>query len=135
MIEELLKRAEVRGTCWVWIGAHCSDGYGHKSLGGIKHRVHRLAYEAAIGPIPTGLEIDHLCGVRACFNPAHLEAVTHRENLLRGGAFAGVNARKQHCPQGHRLAGDNLANHAARRGRRVCRICLNERARMRWKSR
>ncbi len=74
--------------CWVWNGRLNDDGYGVLDLswrrGGPKSRsAHRLAYELFVGPIPDGLEIDHLCAVRRCVNPAHLEAVTHAENVRR----------------------------------------------------
>ena len=76
------------GGCWVWFGAQCTpNGYGqlYITVDGVKKKlyVHRVAYELVIGNIPDGLEIDHLCRVRNCVNPDHLEAVTHRENILR----------------------------------------------------
>jgi hypothetical protein len=82
---------------------------------------HRLSYEEFVGPIPESHDIDHLCGQRACLNPAHLDPVTHRENLRRGGGFAGVNARKTHCKQGHPLEGANVYEHPT--NGRYCREC------------
>jgi hypothetical protein len=88
--------------CWMWIGARNADGYGNF---GVKHReivdAHRVAYQLLVGPIPEGLSIDHLCRVRACVNPKHMEPVTHRENVLRGNSPAAANARKTRCPLGH----------------------------------
>ena len=74
--------------CWIWNGRLSDDGYGVLDLswrgGGPKScYAHRAAYELLVGPIPDGLELDHLCFVRSCVNPAHLEAVTHVENLRR----------------------------------------------------
>src|SRR6266496_2265386 len=75
-------------ACWLWTGKTGRDGYGRIGLGGrgalVRVRAHRFAYELLIGPIPDGLQIDHLCRVRHCVNPAHLEPVTQRENILRG---------------------------------------------------
>jgi glycine/D-amino acid oxidase-like deaminating enzyme len=77
--------------CWIWAKTRDKCGYGRASTGRVmvgqrKRSVlaHRWAYELAIGPIPEGLEIDHLCNVRSCVNPLHLEPVTHRENVRRG---------------------------------------------------
>jgi hypothetical protein len=77
--------------------------------------------------IPPDFDIDHLCRNRRCVNPEHLEAVTHRENMVRGDTFAARNAAKTHCSKGHPLSGENLVNQ--KRGDRVCRICANARVR------
>jgi hypothetical protein len=77
---------------------------------------HRVIYEYLVGPIPDGLSIDHLCRVRHCVNPAHLEPVTHRENVLRGQAPTAVNGRKTRCKRGHEF------NRTVRNGRR-CYTC------------
>ena len=97
-------------TCWLWGGTLDKDGYGVYShwRGGDwrtgkmdKARTHMAAYVMAHGPIPEGLTIDHLCRVRACCNPAHLEAVTVRQNTMRGGGPTAVNAAKDTCEFGH----------------------------------
>lgn len=70
--------------CWVWAKAKQADGYGIVNRDGCVQLAHRFYYESSVGPIPPGLQIDHLCRVRACVNPAHLEPVTQSENRLRG---------------------------------------------------
>jgi hypothetical protein len=74
-----------------------------------------------MGAVPEGLELDHLCRVRGCVNPKHLEPVTHRENLMRGESWSAVNARKTHCPEGHPY--DETNTYIDGKGRRRCREC------------
>lgn len=109
--------------CMLWIGAIQGDGYGHFKVAGRMVKAHRFAYEMWAGPIPDGLHLDHLCRVRNCVAPGHLEPVTNRENILRGEARAARQARQSHCRNGHPLFGDNLVRSAAARGQRVCRTC------------
>lgn len=77
-------KVDKSGGCWVWTGACNSDGYGNFLFEGANWRAHRWSYERLVGPIPDGLVIDHLCCVTRCVNPAHLEPVTHLENVRRG---------------------------------------------------
>jgi hypothetical protein len=112
------------GECWPWLGVTNFDGYGYFRRDGRTVMAHRYAYELEAGPIPEGLEPDHLCRNRACCNPAHMEPVTHRENVLRGEGTAAVNARKTHCPREHELSGDNLYVNPS--GHRRCRTCQRE---------
>ena len=116
-------------NCWLWDGGDNGAGYGQTTWEGRTQLVHRLVYAAVWGPIPAGMEIDHLCRQRACYNPWHLEAVTRRENQRRGMGVAGLNARKTTCPKGHPYA-DRL-NY---RGGRKCLVCRREEWK-RWKAR
>jgi hypothetical protein len=120
------KVAAASNGCWLWTGSRYSNGYGYFWLRrGRSALAHRVAYELAAGPIDEGMELDHLCRVRHCVNPAHLEAVTHRVNDLRGVGVSAINAAKTHCPAGHPLSGDNLY---VARGKRQCRTCRRRHA-------
>lgn len=115
------KYEEDENGCWVWIGAMSSVGYGRFKVSGRLVSPHRWSYENFVGPIPENLVIDHLCRNRRCVNPQHLEAVSHRENVLRGIGPTAFNARKTHCPSGHLLSGPNL--YLTPQGRRACFEC------------
>lgn len=126
--ERVARRLTVSESgCWVWGGSHSPSGYGYISsitgLDGVTRnvRAHRFVYELLVGPIPEGLTIDHLCRVRDCVNPAHLEPVTSRENTLRGNTLPAANAAKTHCPQGHGYTTENT--YVTSMGRRMCRSC------------
>jgi hypothetical protein len=120
--ERILRRTRVDAAgCWVW-QASMQGGYGRLNMHGRKVFAHRLAWECRFGPVPDGLELDHLCRNKACCNPDHLEPVTHTANVGRG--LNGV--LRTHCARGHELAGANLCVQAG--GRRRCRICQRERS-------
>jgi hypothetical protein len=106
--------------CLLWAAGLTTDGYAAFSIGDKKLRAHRLSYEHFVGPIPVGLTLDHLCRVRSCVNPAHLEAVTKRTNTLRGLSPVAHYARATHCIHGHAFTSNNtyIFN-----GRRCCRTC------------
>ena len=119
-LQRFNKYVEFSGACWLWTGGKNSGGYGTFHLG---HTVdsHRFAHEFFKGPIPPDIQIDHLCRVRNCVNPDHLEAVTQQENIKRG--VVGIkNRNKTHCPQGHEYAGDNLYTRPKVKGR-YCKKC------------
>lgn len=123
--ERLWAKVDTSGECWLWTGATTANGYGVLSV--FTERLdrhtnalaHRLAYELLIGPIPQGLEIDHLCRVRHCVNPEHMEAVTHRENQRR------MSEAVTHCRNaGHELTPENTR--VSPNGRRRCLACQSE---------
>lgn len=119
---KLIARTDRSGECWIWRGALLASGYGQMKSCGKNRRVHRVAYELAYGPVPDGLVIDHLCRVKACCRPDHLEAVTQRENLLRGNTVNAANAAKVTCVNGHALSGANVYVNPTT-GHRSCRSC------------
>lgn len=110
--------------CHNWIGVPNEHGYGKIGAQAPDRRkllAHRAAYELAVGPVPKGLELDHLCRNRLCCNPVHLEAVTHRENILRSQNFVAVAAAKTHCLRGHPFSVENTRLRA--NGTRGCKAC------------
>ncbi len=132
--------------CWIWTSLIAPNGYAvlYDGAKGRKQPAHRIAYEIFVGMVPFGLELDHLCRVRHCVNPEHLEAVTHLENVRRGiaaikkkrGIFpkgaGGWQKLNTHCPKGHLYSGENL--YVSPKGFRACRECRRECTRA-WKKR
>ena len=105
--------------CKIWNKGMSGNGYGSFCENGKHQPAHRYVYETKVGPIPEGLQIDHLCRNRACVNVDHLEPVTQRENLRRG-AQAMWDARDGKCKNGH-AAEKILSNPTT--GRKTCREC------------
>ena len=106
--------------CWEWTACRSKDGYGFFGINGKNKYAHRVAYEMLVGPIPEGLELDHLCVNPPCVNPAHLEPVTRQENHRRSKAGI-VNASKTHCRRGHPYDDENTYRYP--NGARRCRQC------------
>lgn len=126
-------KIEVIDGHWIWMGARSGAHgkprdmqYGYFNVGGKILRAGRVAYTALVGPIPDGLELDHLCRIRPCVNPACLEPVTTRENCLRGESPASHQARQTHCKYGHEFTPGNTYNY---RGKRYCKACNRRKAR------
>ena len=113
--------------CWEWTAGKVPNGYGMFWMDGRHHGAHRVSWLLHKGFIPVGLQLDHLCRVRHCVNPDHLEPVTTQENLLRGETNAAHNAAKTHCPQGHPYAGSNL--YRSKTNERYCLTCIRQRKR------
>lgn len=113
--------------CWLWMRACFVTGYGRIVIARKLLLAHRVAYQLLRGPIPAGLQIDHLCRQRSCVNPAHMEAVTQRVNILRGTGMSARHAAQTHCVRGHEFSPDNLYRITTRPNARVCRRCVLDR--------
>jgi len=137
---DIASRSYISATtgCWLWLGHLDRNGYGKYWIAGRHDYSHRVAYERALGAIPTGLHIDHLCRNRRCANPLHLEAVTTRENTLRSPvAPSAINARLTECGHGHPFDETNTIVEKRGDGRtqRRCRTCLLSRLRDKYRLR
>ena len=121
----LQAKVDVTDDCWLWTGTTDIGGYGRIWIPELHatQPAHRVVYEYLVGPVPTDLVLDHLCRVRHCVRPDHLEPVTQRENILRGD-LPDLNKAKgaavTHCKRGHEYTAENTYIH---HGRRTCRTC------------
>ena len=125
LAERFWEKVEPTGFCWGWAGSIDAYGYGRLSIktprGWRDGKAHRLAYELLVGPIPHGLDIDHLCRMKHCVNPDHLQPVTRGENTRRHYSL------RTHCKSGHRWTPEST--YVKPNGTRMCRLCKNERRR------
>ena len=126
-----------RGPCWEWLGCKTPRGYGQYFPPRSRGYAHRFSYEFYNGSIPIGLEPDHLCRWTSCVNPAHIEPVTHSENMRRSARYhlyrpIPYSAEKTHCPKGHPYDSVNTYYRPERKGRpgkpggRGCKTCRKE---------
>lgn len=125
--EQLEHFVQKTDSCWLFQKL-ASNGYGYVRVGRTRDYAHRVSYRLYKGEIPDGTEIDHLCRNRACVRPEHLEAVSHKENILRGESPYAKRARVTHCPKGHEYTPENTYLY---RGTRSCLECRHNRERIR----
>lgn len=126
----LAKIEKQENGCWEWTATHNNQGYGQFRIGNFTAKAHRISYMMFVGPIPDGLELDHLCRNRSCVSPEHLEPVTSQENTLRSPiAVAAINAAKTHCLNGHEFTPENTYMQGKHLQNRGCRECQRNRQR------
>lgn len=125
MLENKYKVTE--SGCWEWQGCTNASGYGTIRRNQKTQLAHRYFYINLKGVIPEGLQLDHLCRVRNCVNPEHLEPVTKAENQRRGYIL------KTHCKQGHEYTPENTIKRSDNNGRR-CKTCVKIKERRRYVS-
>ncbi len=116
--------------CWLWTGRVGTNGYGQTRVRNVGRAPHQVAYALSGTRVTLGMTLDHLCRNRLCCNPAHLEVVTHAENIARGEGAGVVNSRKTRCPRGHVYGATwvYVAPSGRRLTKRVCAVCERERS-------
>lgn len=122
------EKVDFTDTCWLWQAGKWTTGYGRFWDGRQMVSAHRWAYETVVAPIPEGLQIDHLCRNHPCVRPGHLEAVTRKENILRGLGVGAINACKTECIHGHAFDAQNTVPQSDPT-KRDCLTCRRARAR------
>lgn len=130
-VNRIYSSIKIVNGCWEWQKCITSAGYGVAWFFGKMNYVHRISIFLFKGEKTNGLDVDHLCNNPKCCNPEHLEAVTHRENVIRGRGFSGKNMRKKTCPNGHEYSHYYINPNSGIKGRR-CGICLKETNRLRY---
>lgn len=120
-------RFSAKTGCWLWEAAIDRGGYGRLWRGSNQAYAHRIAFELYKGPITFGKQLDHLCRVRHCVNPWHLDPVTAKENVLRSRGLPAINARKIHCKSGHKFSEENTYWYPREEPRsRACKKCRRQ---------
>lgn len=122
--------SRIETGCWLWTGYVRRDGYGVINRGGRIERVHRLMYATFIAPLDPDLVIDHRCRVRRCCNPAHLDQVTDRVNVVERASATSIavqRLKQTHCVNGHEFTPENTFTRPQRPGTRECRACQDAR--------
>ena len=123
LLDRFMAKVEKTDGCWNWTAFVSVYGYGYIGIKGKRYAAHRVSYTLFVGPIPSHLQLDHLCRNRKCVRPDHLEAVTCRVNQLRGKTLGAERASRTHCPKGHPLKGSNIRFCGPNKIHRRCRIC------------
>lgn len=127
LLEKFIRRISTTADgCIEWEGPKDRQGYAVFSCPGNNTKAHRWLNEFLFGPIPKGLELDHLCMNQTCVNPAHLERVTHAENVRRWAASV---QKRTHCKRGHEFDEENTYNY---KGHRSCKSCSRQRAKNKY---
>lgn len=125
-VVRLMSKVTTGSGCWDWTGSFSPLGYARFSTTNGPRAAHRLVYEVFHGPVPPELDLDHLCSNRGCVNPAHLEPVSHQENLMRGDTIVARQAAQTHCVNGHEFTPENTRIRPYSGGR-ACRACDRKR--------
>jgi hypothetical protein len=125
-LKRFLDKILIGSDCWLWTGAKNSWGYGNVTVSKRQWGAHRLSYRNLVGPIPHGMELDHLCRQPSCVRPDHLEVVERATNNIRSNSISAINGRAQVCKAGHPFDEHNTYRRPDRQGR-DCRACRRRR--------